>query len=74
MNFSLLGRPELVEVAPGGQQLFEATGLRHPCAYMNRAASCFVPNDVRLGGGDPPFVLLTGVQRAHRSAKFASRK
>lgn len=49
-----------MEAAAGGQQVFEASGLRHPCACMSRAASCFVPNDVRLGGSDPPFVLLTG--------------
>ena len=59
-SFACFGRPELVEVAPGGQQVFEAQALRHPCAYMSRATSCFVPNDVRMGGGEPPFILLTG--------------
>lgn len=49
-----------MEAPQGGQQVFEATALRHPCAYMSRAAGCFVPNDVRLGGAEPPFVLLTG--------------
>lgn len=60
LQFAHFGRPELVEVPPGGQQVFEAQALRHPCAYMSRATSCFVPNDVRMGGGEPPFILLTG--------------
>ncbi len=47
-------------MAPGAEQVFEAAGLRHPCAFMSRAATAFVPNDVQLGGGQPPFVLLTG--------------
>ena len=59
-HLKCFGRPELVEVPPGGQQVFEAQALRHPCAYMSRATSCFVPNDVRMGGGEPPFILLTG--------------
>lgn len=50
-----------MEVPAGGQQVFEAQALRHPCAYMSRATSCFVPNDVRMGGGEPPFILLTGL-------------
>jgi hypothetical protein len=66
LPFVLHGRPQLVEVPPGGQQVFEARALRHPCAYMSRATSCFVPNDVRMGGGEPPFILLTGAPPAHQ--------
>jgi hypothetical protein len=65
-SVACFGRPELVEVAPGGQQVFDAQALRHPCAYMSRATSCFVPNDVRMGGGEPPFILLTGAPPAHQ--------
>jgi hypothetical protein len=65
-SFARFGRPELVEVAPGGQQVFEAKALRHPCAYMSRATSCFVPNDVRMGDGEPPFILLTGAPPVHQ--------
>ena len=36
-------------------QVFKAHALRHPAA-----ADTFVPNDVQLGGGQAPFILLTG--------------
>ena len=36
-------------------QVFKADALRHPAA-----ADTFVPNDVQLGGGQAPFILLTG--------------
>lgn len=42
-------------------QVFKAKGLRHPSAGLHLAVgSTFVPNDVELGGGRAPFIILTG--------------
>ena len=42
-------------------QVFRAKGLRHPSAGLHLGAGCaFVPNDVELGGGKAPFIVLTG--------------
>jgi hypothetical protein len=42
-------------------QVFKAKGLRHPSAGLHMSAgSIFVPNDVQLGGGEAPFIILTG--------------
>ena len=51
-----------METAGGMPPLFEATALRHPCAFMSHVATGgFVPNDVTLGEEEPPFILLTGM-------------
>ena len=57
-------RPRLLPWAPpgagaGGAPVFRARGLRHP-AGITGSGGGFVPNDVELGGGAPPFVVLTG--------------
>ena len=42
-------------------QVFRAKGLRHPSAGLSLGAGCaFVPNDIVLGGGKAPFIILTG--------------
>ena len=42
-------------------QVFRAKGLRHPSAGLSLGAGCaFVPNDIELGGGKAPFIILTG--------------
>lgn len=47
--------------AIGAVQVFCAKGLRHPSAGLHLSAgSTFIPNDVQLGGGSAPFIILTG--------------
>ena len=42
-------------------QVFKAKGLRHISAGLTLGmGSIFVPNDVELGGGRAPFIILTG--------------
>lgn len=43
--------------------MFAAEALRHPAA-----AGAFVPNDIQLGGGQAPLILLTGARRGGRGA------
>lgn len=45
---------------------FHATQLRHPAGLCG-AAGAFVPNDVRLGGGAPRLLLLTGPNMGGKS-------
>ncbi|MDR1469628.1 MAG: DNA mismatch repair protein MutS [Spirochaetaceae bacterium] len=40
---------------------------RHPVVEAHLPRREFVPNDVILGGGDPPFVLITGPNMAGKS-------
>ena len=42
-------------------QVFKAKGLRHLSAGLHLSSGrSFVPNDVELGGGQAPFIILTG--------------
>lgn len=42
-------------------QVFKAKGLRHLSAGLHLSLGrTFVPNDVELGGGQAPFIILTG--------------
>jgi hypothetical protein len=45
---------------------FRAAQLRHPAGLCG-AAGAFVPNDVRLGGGAPRLLLLTGPNMGGKS-------
>jgi len=55
------------ERAGGGPSL-DAVRLRHPCAPALASGESFVPNDTKLGGGgDAPFLLLTGPNMGGKS-------
>lgn len=45
-----------------------AKGIRHPIVCVNLAGGgAFVPNDVAVGGDEPPFMLLTGPNMGGKS-------
>jgi len=46
---------------------FHATQLRHPAGLGSSGGGGFVPNDVRLGGGDSKLLLLTGPNMGGKS-------
>jgi DNA mismatch repair protein MSH6 len=46
---------------------FHATQLRHPALLSGGGGGAFVPNDVRLGGGAPRLLLLTGPNMGGKS-------
>ncbi|KAI8462894.1 MAG: muts domain V-domain-containing protein [Monoraphidium minutum] len=46
---------------------FHARQLRHPAGVCGGAGGAFVPNDVRLGGGGPRLLLLTGPNMGGKS-------
>lgn len=52
----------LVSCVMHALQAFRAAALRHPAASV-----AFVPNDIQLGGGRAPFMLLTGANMGGKS-------
>jgi DNA mismatch repair protein MSH6 len=65
-------RPVLLDhpTGPDGQpsgSVFRATQLRHPGGIAGAACGSFVPNDIRLGGEAPGFILLTGPNMGGKS-------
>jgi len=59
-------RPKFVVASGGNKPFFEAKGICHPAGLSGRHG-CFVPNDVTLGGREPPFLLLTGPNMGGKS-------
>ena len=57
-------RPSVVGSECG--PVFKASGLRNPNAVVGRCGS-FVPNDFSIGGGEAPFLLLTGPNMGGKS-------
>lgn len=63
----MLAKSLIFNMAMAGQ-VFNAKGLRHPSAGLHLSAgSIFVPNDVELGGGQAPFIILTGANMGGQS-------
>jgi DNA mismatch repair protein MutS len=55
-------RPEV-----DGSLVLEAKDSRHPVVEAALRGERFVPNDLRLGGGDPPLALITGPNMSGKS-------
>lgn len=63
-------RPTLTNTHPDGstdKPFFQAKQLRHATSITLTSAGAFVPNDVDLGVGDAPFMLLTGPNTGGKS-------
>lgn len=49
------------------QHVLAVKGGRHPVVESHLPSGEFVPNDIRLGGENPPFALITGPNMAGKS-------
>jgi len=59
-------RANIVECSKTGAAVLTLVESRHPC-ISNLSAKPFIPNDVRMGGAEPPFLLVTGPNMGGKS-------